>query len=471
MKIKSEFIKDSIILSSGTALSQIVLVMSVPLITRLYSPEELGLWSLAISVSAILLPILTLRFDMAIVLPKNRQLAVNLMVMSSLICMVFFFFLVSLVLTTLYFEYDDKFLFFSKTVLLYVSLIALLMAIGQILNYWCIRKKRFSTISLSKLVISFFTVIVQIFLALSFFEVENALLIGTVVGYFASIIVLIVGAKVKLSVLSSDVSFKKIVYVTKKYRNFPFYNLPYSFMSTFGQKSTIVFLGLLSSTQAVGYFAMAMKLTLLPVSIFAAALNQVFYQRAARVDKLSSLDEFVVQVLRMMVAFGLPLLILLIDHMEQIFHLVLGPSWRIAGLYASWLLLPSYMLFITSWLDRIYDVTSRQRLALQLESGYIILTVFILWSMLTLYDDPLVGISIYSLFTVLYNVYWLVVTFRIAGFSLLKLYSVFGYFLKVLACFLLLYFFLMQVFVDTIGSGFYVLVCIILGAVYIKKVC
>ena len=86
------------------------------------------------------------------------------------------------------------------------------------------------------------------------------------------------------------------------------------------------------------------------------ASQQVFPITASLIEMLS-------------VALGLPFLVVAIES-RAIVELLLGPQWDVAAGYLAWLALPMYVLAVTCWIDRLFDVYGRQKYGLWLEGGF-----------------------------------------------------------------------------------------------------
>jgi O-antigen/teichoic acid export membrane protein len=69
------FLRNVTIVSSGTAISQGISVVTAPLLTRLYSPADFGILGFYLSVVPILTIISTLQYSQAIVLPREERKA------------------------------------------------------------------------------------------------------------------------------------------------------------------------------------------------------------------------------------------------------------------------------------------------------------------------------------------------------------------------------------------------------------
>ena len=71
--LKSEYLKQIFSLASGTALAQLITLGSYLIITRLFSPNELGEFKFLESAAFLLAIIATLSYEHAIILPKKEN--------------------------------------------------------------------------------------------------------------------------------------------------------------------------------------------------------------------------------------------------------------------------------------------------------------------------------------------------------------------------------------------------------------
>ena len=69
---KSPTAKHVSTLLSGTVIAQLLALVTAPLISRLYSPTEIGVYTLFTSVVATVVAVAGLRYDLGIVLPKSH---------------------------------------------------------------------------------------------------------------------------------------------------------------------------------------------------------------------------------------------------------------------------------------------------------------------------------------------------------------------------------------------------------------
>ena len=75
----NRFLKDALTLATGTFLAQIVPLAVSPLLTRIYSPGDFGLFSVYMSLISVLSAVVTGRYEYAIMLPQEDDDAANVL--------------------------------------------------------------------------------------------------------------------------------------------------------------------------------------------------------------------------------------------------------------------------------------------------------------------------------------------------------------------------------------------------------
>lgn len=434
--LKNGFIGNVLILVGGTALSQILLFIAYPLISRLYQPGDFGAWSIIKSLSFIFSTVACWRYELSIVIPKRDEEAANLFIGSALI------------VTSMSFCLSIAVTFFGDELIWLLSIQKLspwlwtlpvtlfLTGIYQSSNYWFTRRKKFSLLAFSRITQSAVTVLVHILLPVFILASSSTLITGTVLGQVTAtgLILILILAKDGYFIIQTS-SWQGVISGISNYRNFPLYVAPYSFVGNFQKQAILLLIGKFSSTNVVGLYAFASNIVSLPISLIASSLNQVFFTKVSQLIESESLSCFVNKILTLLILSTTPLFAFFIFNSTFIFTYLFGSRWSGAGNYAAWLSLTSFMLLYTSWLDRIYDVLGKQRLALMMEIIYDIVSIFCFWLTLVWQKEPLFSVSLYSSITVIYNFIWLLVTFRIAKIKLSGILKVCHIFIIILSIF------------------------------------
>jgi len=162
LKSKSEFSKNVLTLMTGTTIAQAIPIAISPILTRIYTPEDFGLLALFVAITAIFGSIVNGRYELAIMLPKKDEDAINIFALGFIIVSC-----VSLVLLVLAVVFND---YFTKLLnnneislwLYFVPIAVFFTGIWNILNYFNNRKKQYKDIAKATIIKSIVTAIVQL---------------------------------------------------------------------------------------------------------------------------------------------------------------------------------------------------------------------------------------------------------------------------------------------------------------------
>ena len=171
---------------AGTGISQLILILASPILTRLYDPQALGALGLFMSFVAIITICSGLRYELAIVLP-NRDSEANEILQLTL----FFNVLISIASIIIFLIYGmiSAELELNNSLGWYIYLIPFsifLSSAYQSLSFWMNRKNKFSIISLSKIIQSCVVVIFQILLGYILIGGFQGLIMGSLFGQFTA---------------------------------------------------------------------------------------------------------------------------------------------------------------------------------------------------------------------------------------------------------------------------------------------
>ncbi|WP_138494500.1 lipopolysaccharide biosynthesis protein [Paenibacillus pinistramenti] len=148
--LSGSFIRNVAVLAGGTLLSQILILATLPLLTRLYTPAEYGTYSMYVSLIGMLLMLVSCAYEFAITLPEDDRSASDLVRLSLLICtgMSLLVLAVMALLQHQLAEWLKEPGLPDYYVLFAVSMLG--AGFYQILSTWSVRKKHFRLLSRTK---------------------------------------------------------------------------------------------------------------------------------------------------------------------------------------------------------------------------------------------------------------------------------------------------------------------------------
>jgi O-antigen/teichoic acid export membrane protein len=422
--MKPDYLRHILTVGSGGATAQALTVITMPIITRLYSPEAYAGWALLMSVVIIFTSIATLRYELAVVLPSTHEEAANVMGVCFFVTGTIAALAALLVPVSGTWLLGEGFYGELRLWLWYVPPLIVATGIYQACNSWCTRTLEFRWYSLAQVALPLLTISAQIAAAFLGWRSSSGLITGTLVGQFSALLLLLVLISRKYGTLMtqalSQERFKQSFF---KYKVYPFYMTPYTLIGTIRDRLVYFLLANFGGKSGVGFYNLSSRLANMPNSLLSSAIRPVFFQKAASTD-FKSLEGVINRALRALTICVIPFWILFLFQAKTLFALVFGEPWREAGLYAAILSVPAIPLLLGNWLDRSFDVLGRQRLAFALEAIFSVISVGVLTLGIVAFKSALLGISLQAGALTLYYSYWLYALFRAAGFArggLLKL--------------------------------------------------
>ncbi|MGJ0342984.1 oligosaccharide flippase family protein [Aliarcobacter cryaerophilus] len=346
-KPKSEFTKNVVTLMMGTAVAQAIPIAISPILTRIYSPDDFGVFAIFIAIVSILGIISNGRYELAIMLPKKDEDAINIFALGFIVtCTVSIFMLI------LVFIFNDYFksLFNNEDIgfwLYFVPIAVFFTGLYNILNYFNNRKKNYKDLRNAIIIKSIVLAIVQ--LGIGFFKNgSSGLISGQLLSNMFANIKLFKNI-LKDNLLISKISKVKIFALAKKYKDFPKFNLPSSLADTFTQQLPFLILPKMFDLSIAGYFSLSQKLIALPSSLIAKSFSQVYFQKISenKNKKIKNMP-ILLSTIKKLFLIALPFSICIFFYAPDIFKIIFGDKWIISGEIAKFLSLIFIITFIVS---------------------------------------------------------------------------------------------------------------------------
>lgn len=410
---------------TGTVLAQAVPVLIAPVLTRLYTPEQFGIFSLLVGIVSICSVVVTARYELAIVLPDNDEEAVHILALAMMLALLMSVFLTFVILIGNA-GWGDR--VGSAEVLTWLHIVppmVLLLSIGQALNYWANRHKRYSAISVASVGQQLTAAITSIGLGAGHLG-GNGLIVGRLLSYAATGVILGRFAGAELRFLLRRITRQKLAACARKYRQFPIYNVPYSLIGTFSREFMVIGLTSFSYLGAAGFYGLARSVLYAPIGFLSSSLGQVFYREAAESIGTPQFEKLTVRLMNWIALTLTPAFLLFIFWAPEIFSLVFGARWKEAGVYAAAYAPAGFLFFFTSWPERIYEVAQKQHVSLTIQVVFDSLSIALVWGLLQLGFRPLACIFAYSAVQCGYHLAYLFAIFRIAGFQTRQYWRLIG---------------------------------------------
>lgn len=356
----SAFARDSFVLVSGTAFAQLILFVSMLELSRLYSPAAFGTYAVFISVSSIVAIAVTLRYETAILLPKEEPEAASL-VSLGLLSVVGLGGVIALAASLLPFGFRKLVGLAGLSGWLPVAVLAgMATAVVAIAVAWLNRKQAYGRISMLRIVQSTMIAIVAIFLGLG--GVADGLLLAQLAALLA-VAILALGS---LREARAGWHLPSMRSVAGQYSEAPRYLLLTAILDVVTLQLPVLVITARYSSEAAGQFSMAWRILALPMALIGGAVGQVFFQKiSADIHTGIRLvwDRYVRLSLWLAAAAVIPTLVMAV-YGGDILPFLLGSQWHASGRMAEWLVYSTMLYFVFSPTTSILLVLRRQTVLL-----------------------------------------------------------------------------------------------------------
>jgi O-antigen/teichoic acid export membrane protein len=398
---------------SGTVIAQVIPILISPVIARLYTTEEYGVYSVFFSLLMIFAILANGRYELAIVLPEKDEDAINLAATGLFIAVCLSGFLL---IPVLLFNHQIAILLKNQDIagwLFFIPVMVLLIGIFNVLNYYNSRLKNYKFIAVANVYKSVSLSAVQLILGI-FKAGVTGLVTGQIVSQFSGNFKLF-RETIKNKKLIESVSKAKMKYVAKRYIDFPKYNIWSGLTSQLSLNLINLFIIAIYSESVVGCYAFANRVLGLPTLLIGTSIGQVFLQEAS-VEKQKSGNARKVfnSTLLKLSLIAIPAGVIAYPLIHYLWIPIFSKQWLQAGVYAQILLPLIVIRFITNPLISILSVYEKQYISLLWQIGNIIIIAGLSWSISVFNLEMEVFLCWLSYILTAYYLILLYILFRIA---------------------------------------------------------
>lgn len=398
--MRSSFAKNVRVLTTGTIIAQGITIAVTPVLSRLFTPSDYGIFALFGAVSAMVGTIASLSFPIRIILPNRDHEAIKLVLISLLSSIFMGMIIVSVTkflpdktITWLGLDSLEDWIFWAIAV-------GTGMSIVSAFTYWLNRHSEYKKMAFVRIIQSIIAAAVGISFGL--LAIRDGLLYAQVISIFSALVFLIIMSKVQFF----KASFFGLSSLARKHKAAPFFLYPTAILDVFTNQLPFFLIAFWFTTELTGQYKMAHSLLALPAALIGSAISQVFYQRFSMAWPDAEKAKALLKKTWFLLAFigFFPFLIITVSS-EAIFLFFLGEKWIVAGQIAS-------ILAIMSYVSLIHSPTSVTMMTMQMNK------LLPLFGLATLIHRPLAlylgyvnssisfGLALFVLFEILHIIYF-----------------------------------------------------------------
>lgn len=348
-------------LASGTAFAQLLSICALPLVTRLYTPQDLGVIASFITLVTLPAVIACLRYETAIALPPAESTARQLLVIS-LIAAAVFSCLAGIILWM-----DQGILagwLNTPDISGYLWLIPFgifLSAALSAFQFLAIRNQKYLGVAQSRILQSVTNLGLQLGLGYTGYGSK-----GLIAAFMTSTLVGCMSLFGRFKLHAPDVTRGSLWATASAYKNFPLFSSPEALASAAGNQIPILLIAASASTSEAGFLLLASRAVSSPIQIVGMAISQVYTSRAPEQYRANTTSGFTAEILRPLATYGTGPIIFLALAAPDVFTIVFGQQWHRAGEIALWLGPLNALQLLALPISPIMNVRNLQPQTLQL---------------------------------------------------------------------------------------------------------
>lgn len=349
---------------SGQLIAQILAVISVPILSRLYNDTAYGDAALITSTAAILINATTFGLNSAVMKPKDDEECRTVFTTAFLVnaCLCTLFITVCIICNRLFriFTISDSYI----EALFLMWLYTLFFANSSLLTVYVNRKGNYNKLFLNPIIGAVAQFAIAIPMGVLGFGYK-----GFIITNIIQNLVICIHLMWKDNPFASNYKIRNIKRVFIDYKDYVLYQYPSNFIGNVGIEYPTQYLGHVFTTQQLGGYSLCVRVMKYPIRLIANPISTVYFRTATEYYREGkNLAEFTYKMIsKILIVSVFPVLVFIVFS-EPIFAFVLGESWRSAGALASFLIVQYVLLFCS-------QTTSYCRVAIEKQKMNLIVTI------------------------------------------------------------------------------------------------
>lgn len=386
LNLKSQFIRSLAMLASGSILAQLIVFITSPIMTRMYTATEIGEYTIVLTAVGIFGSVICGRYDMAIVSEEEEKNVFSIVVLS-FVCTIVLSTLVSLFYALYYVikGYLAVQILFSCV---FIFLLLIINGISNILlsyNNRCREYKLMTSVNLIRSVVKeAIMVFVGLVSATSWILLLSEIM-GTIFGVRRQARTL--ARRTEGFFLLKNIKKEEIVKVARKHKRQFCFSMPAMFANNFSYSSITLFISSLFGTAVVGYYSISYRLLGLPLNVISSNVSRIYLEETSRSYlENGTYRKIFIRTSGILFIIAIPMTVAMMLLAPAFCAFFYGEDYYIAGIYLRYLAVMYGIRFVVSPLSIGMQVSKRQDSELLFQVLFVVFSVaaFVLARMLLL---------------------------------------------------------------------------------------
>ena len=354
----SENMKNVARISSGTVIGQIISVISLPIITRIYGAEIMGVWAIIYAIAVIINTLSDVGLIQSIMVEDESSVQRTYSVVSTLIV------IIDLAAIAVVYFYCAVILDYDSSLILVTVFFTFIYSISlqfvQLSYTWLNRNKEYSVLMKNPIInqgsIMFFSIVLGL---------AGCKQYGYYIGVTAGQLLTLLHMKRHLPAKTPWPTVLDIKEVIIKNKEFVKYQMPTNLTLQFRNQLPNLLIGGLFGNTMLGYFSVSQKLLNIPVTFIGQALGKVFYQRCSEMQREGQkLGEFIYRNLSRAMMLAFVPMALLAAYGDAAVVIFFGREYAVSGIIVRIIVFRAFFTFVSSATQGMDIVLKKQQYAM-----------------------------------------------------------------------------------------------------------
>lgn len=258
----------------GAASAQAALLLASPVLTRLFTPADFGVYSYFFATLGFLAPVATLRYELAIPIPTTERDARNV-ALSSMGAALLVGAIVATCVGVGWVVGIPGLAEASLAFLVGLPVGVLAAGVYQTLTYWAVRQEHFRSITIGRATLGGGTSVAQIVLGIPALGAFG-LILGDLSGRVSAVLVMLRDLRGTVERASFTISPDQILGQARRYRGFVLFSCPSALMNSLALFLPLFAVGWIYGAEAAGWLFLAQRVIGLPATLLTSATSQVY---------------------------------------------------------------------------------------------------------------------------------------------------------------------------------------------------
>lgn len=404
---------------SSSALVMLFPMISAPIVARLYSPEDFGIYAVFFSLATILSAISSLELRNVALLEADRAEGAHGALLALSVVAIF-----SLALLTLFLFVPGEWLILllGTSVLPYLKWLpatVFLMGASLVLYTWATREKEYKILARNKFILGLTTMFLQIGIGLAG-PGAIGFIVANLLGLALASLLLTMLFVRTLRVLRPRFSAGSAAVQFRRYYKLTVWTMPSTLVNTLSQFLPDLLINRFFGAAQLGQYSLAVRMLNMPIAFLSASIQDFFRQQAsAEFNEHGHCKPSFWRFTALNLVGALLVLLPVIVLIPYVFPIIFGSQWTEAGTLIQAVAFLTIVRFISSPLSYVWIIQGQQRLDFLWQIGLLALSLAtlilpqLLYPEITLYST----LWIYSLVVGAWYVLAIAVSYRLSGRS------------------------------------------------------